>query len=56
MKVNLVTSLDKKDILDCLRLWSLQKTLLKRDFEVEIVDVKGEESNLGRSERESFQQ
>ena len=56
MKVNLVTSLDKKDILDCLRLWSLQKNLLKRDFEVEIIDVKGEEFNLGRSERESFQQ
>lgn len=56
MKINLVTSLNKKDILECLRLWSLQKTLKKRDFYVKIVDVKDtEDEKLTGSEIESFQ-
>lgn len=41
MKINLVTSLNKQDILECIRLWSLQKTLKKRDFYVKIIDIAG---------------
>ena len=56
MNINLVTSWNKKDILECLRLWSLQKTLKKRDFYVKIVDVKDkEDEKLTGSEIESFQ-
>ncbi|SES80168.1 Coenzyme F420 hydrogenase/dehydrogenase, beta subunit C-terminal domain [[Clostridium] polysaccharolyticum] len=53
MKVNLVTSLDRKDVLECLRLWSLQRTLAKRDLEVQILDIE-EKTNMGRSEAEAF--
>lgn len=54
MNVNLVTNLDRKDILDCLRLWSLQRTLQKRGFSVSVVDVKTEDDGLDRSEKEAF--
>ena len=39
MKINLVTNLNKGNIVECIRLWSLQKTLKKRDFYVKIIDI-----------------
>lgn len=56
MKVNVVTSLDRKDVLECLRLWSLQKTLKKRDFYVQIIDVQTEAVEISKAEKESFQE
>lgn len=54
MNINLMTNLDRKDVLECLRLWSLQRTLQKRGFSVSVVDVTSEETELGRNEREPF--
>ena len=56
MKINIVTSLDRKDVLECLRLWSLQNTLKKRDFYVQIIDVQPEAVEVSKNEKESFQQ
>lgn len=46
MKINLVTSLNRQNILECIRLWSLQKTLKKRDFYVKIIDIAQEDTKV----------
>lgn len=57
MKVNLVTSLEKKDVLECLRLWSLQRTFQKRDYDVQIVDIAADEkASIGKMEKNSVTQ
>lgn len=54
MKINLVTSLNKGDMLECIRLWSLQKTLKKRDFYVKIIDIVNSEAEGLNNEGHNF--